>query len=338
MVSVPEESLKPFISVIIPTKNEEEYIGKLLDSLVKQTYPVDMFEILLFDGMSEDSTVEMVEEYRDLDIKIFQNPKIRQVYAWNEGMRMARGDYFIILGAHSYLDPGFISKSVETYREIKDDEPLLAAVGGSLETVYNNRFAQLFKLLYSSPFAGVSSFWSKEKGGFKETVVFGLYDKKIVEKVGMFDEDFIIGDDYELNLRLNKNGYKLYSNPSVNAYYFTRSSLTGFLKQSFQYGAVKGLCIRTGYNNLIWWIPLLFLVFEIVLILIGMTLISISLFTLLLILLGIYFLFSIIFSISVYRNNRDSLAFTLIIMHFIFHNVVALGFLKGLIRGRRTFR
>jgi len=328
----------PFISVIIPTRNEEEFVGKLMDSLVKQTYPMDKFEILLFDGISEDSTLKNVKEYnKKLNLKIFKNPKIKQVYAWNMGIKKAEGDYFIIFGAHSYLDPYFIENSIKTYIKVKNDETELAAVGGSLETVYKNLFAQLIKLLYSSPFAGVSSFWSKEEEGFKKTVVFALYNKKIVFNVGMFDEDFIIGDDYELNLRLNKNGYKLYSNPNIKAYYFTRSSLTGFLKQSFQYGAVKGLCIRTGYNHLIWWIPLIFLLFEIILILTGINLFSNLLFTVMFILLIIYFLFSIIFSIIVYIKNKDPLAFTLIIMQFIFHNVVALGFLKGLIWGRRTF-
>ena len=192
----------------------------------------------------------------------------------------------------------------------------------------------MIKILYSSPYAGVSSFWSKEEEGFKETVVFGLYDKNMVLDVGMFDEDFIIGDDYELNLRLNKNGYRLYSNPDIKSYYFSRSSLKSFIKQSFEYGAVKGLCIRTGYNRFIWWVPLLFLIFELLLVVSVLT----TLFPIMLFLLGLYFLGSLIFSIYTLIKSREILAILLIIFHFIYHNIVALGLLKGVIRGRKTFK
>lgn len=338
------ESLSPldeYITLLIPTLNEEKYIGKLLESLSAQSYPPFQYEILLFDGMSQDNTLEIVKKYQEqqntankLNIKVFPNKMIKQVYAWNEGIRKAQGKYFIIVGAHSYLESDFIQKSMDTFKEIKKKDLKLAGVGGSLETVYNNSFAKLIKLLYTSPFAGVSSFWSEEKEGFKETVVFGLYDKKIIQNVGCFDEDFIIGDDYELNLRLNREGYKLYSNPDIKAYYFARSSFKGFIKQSFQYGAVKGMCIRTGYNKLLWWVPLMFLIFELILIMAAATI----LFPFLLGLLLIYFLISTIIALQIYQKSHEILALSLIMVHFLFHNVVALGLLKGLIWGRRTFQ
>lgn len=328
-----------YITLIIPTLNEEEYIGKLLQSICEQTYPPFKFEILLFDGRSQDRTLEIVKKYQEhtknkLNIKIFQNKMIKQVYAWNEGIKKAQGKYFIILGAHSYLETDFIQKSIDTFKLIKKRERKLAGVGGSLETVYKNSFAKLIKLLYASPFTGVSSFWNDENKGFKETVVFGLYDKQIVQNVGCFDEDFIIGDDYELNLRLNQKGYKLYSNPHIKSYYFTRSSFKSFLKQSFQYGAVKGMCIRTGYNKLLWWVPLIFLIFELVLIITAGTI----LFPFLLAVIIFYFLVSTIFALKIYYKFGEPLALTLALLHFLFHNVVALGLLKGLIWGRRTFR
>jgi len=206
------------VSIIIPTRNEEKYIGQLLDSLVKQNYPKNKIEVLIFDGMSNDKTTEIVRKYkRKLNIKIFKNKKIKQVFAFNEGIKKAKAKYFFIIGAHSKLD---------------------------------------------SPFAGGSSFRYSLKPGFKKTVVFALYDKEIVKKIGGFDEDFITGQDFELNLRLNKRGYKLYYNPRIISYYYTRNSLGKFIGQNFNYGAVKGMCIRTGYKKIIWWFPLIFLIYE----------------------------------------------------------------------------
>jgi len=47
---------KPFISIIIPCRNEEKFIDKCLDSIIAQNYPKDKLEILIIDGMSEDGT------------------------------------------------------------------------------------------------------------------------------------------------------------------------------------------------------------------------------------------------------------------------------------------
>lgn len=49
-------SQEPFVSIVIPCRNEEGFIGKCLDSIVSNDYPKDRLEILEVDGMSEDET------------------------------------------------------------------------------------------------------------------------------------------------------------------------------------------------------------------------------------------------------------------------------------------
>ena len=53
----------PFVSIIIPCRNEEKFIGQCLDSVLGQDYPREKTEILVVDGMSEDKTKEIVIEY-----------------------------------------------------------------------------------------------------------------------------------------------------------------------------------------------------------------------------------------------------------------------------------
>jgi len=329
---------KPFVSIIIPTKNEEKYISRLLDTLIKQNYPKEKFEVLIFDGLSEDKTISIVNNYKNkLNIRIFTNKKIKQVFAWNDGIKNAKGEFIIILGAHSIVKKDFITKNVETFLKIKKIEPRLAGVGGSHDNLYENKFAKISALMMSSPFLGGSSFRYSEKPGFKETIVFGFYDKKILKEVNGFDEDFIIGEDYELNLRLNKKGYKLYFNPEIKSSYYSRSSMSKFIKQMFNYGAAKGLCIRTGYHRIIWWAPLIFLLYETLFfgILITRQNFLIKLFLIPAIL---YLLLDFLFSLFVLLRKRDYSALLLIIMHPIIHNIIAIGFLKGLIKGRKVFK
>ena len=46
----------PLVSIIIPCRNEEKFIGKCLDSILAQDYPQEKMEVLVVDGMSEDKT------------------------------------------------------------------------------------------------------------------------------------------------------------------------------------------------------------------------------------------------------------------------------------------
>jgi len=321
----------PFVSVIIPAYNEEKYIGKCLEEWVNQDYPKDRYEILVFDGMSTDRTAEIVKEfqrkYPEL-VKYRKNPKRRQVYAFNMGIREARGNYFIIFGAHAYPERDFLRRSVETFLEVKEKEPMLAGVGGKILKLYENRLAKFVALVYSSPLSGASSFWFKENPHFAKTVAFALYDKKIAEELGDFDEDMIIGDDFEFNLRINKKGYKLFFNPEIISYYFARSTWRGFIKQSFNYGAVKGVTIRKGYFSPLWLFPLGFLGFELLIPLRG-------------ILIWLFALYCIVLfgeSVRLWRKTKNVDALVLPPVIWIFHNLISFGFIAGLLFGKRAFR
>ena len=52
-------STKPFVSVLLVTRNEKNYISKSLLSLVNQTYPRNRYEIIIVDGMSDDGSFEL---------------------------------------------------------------------------------------------------------------------------------------------------------------------------------------------------------------------------------------------------------------------------------------
>ena len=66
----------PWVSVIIPCLNEREFIGDCLDSVIANDYPKDRLEILVIDGMSDDGTRAIVEEYAQKHrfIRMVDNP------------------------------------------------------------------------------------------------------------------------------------------------------------------------------------------------------------------------------------------------------------------------
>ena len=51
---------RPFVSIIVPCRNEERYIGACLDSILAGDYPRDRLEVLVVDGLSDDRTREIL--------------------------------------------------------------------------------------------------------------------------------------------------------------------------------------------------------------------------------------------------------------------------------------
>ena len=52
------------VSVIIPCRNEENFIGKCIDSFMRQSYPRELITVVIADGMSTDNTRSVINEYK----------------------------------------------------------------------------------------------------------------------------------------------------------------------------------------------------------------------------------------------------------------------------------
>ena len=94
-----ESSRQPFVSVVIPVRNEHKYIRACLDSVLRQDYPRDRHEVLLAVGPSEDDTEEIIREYEASygHIRMLKNPKGTISCGLNIGIKAARGEYIVRL-------------------------------------------------------------------------------------------------------------------------------------------------------------------------------------------------------------------------------------------------
>jgi len=95
----------PFVSIIIPCRNEEKFISKCLDSIVEQNYPKDKIEVLVVDGMSNDKTRDIIKEYSKQRqyVNLLDNPKKIVPTAMNTGIRNAHGELKKRIGILLYL-------------------------------------------------------------------------------------------------------------------------------------------------------------------------------------------------------------------------------------------
>src|SRR5437879_350126 len=93
----------PFVTIVVPCRNEGKHIARCLESILANDYPKDRLEILVVDGMSSDGTREIVRSYceRHETIRLVDNPQKHIPVAMNLGIRNARGDTIIKMDAHS---------------------------------------------------------------------------------------------------------------------------------------------------------------------------------------------------------------------------------------------
>jgi glycosyltransferase involved in cell wall biosynthesis len=97
------------LSIIIPTINEEKYIGKLLGCLCNQTY--NNFEIIIVDGNSKDGTKEVIGQYQNkLKIKLVNVKKRNAAYQRNIGVKNSSNNSLIFLDADNVFDKTFLKK------------------------------------------------------------------------------------------------------------------------------------------------------------------------------------------------------------------------------------
>lgn len=225
------------ISIILPIRNEENFIKKSIESILAQDYPQDQFEILIADGMSNDGTREIVQRYQQDHPNLFliDNPDKIVPTALNAAIRQAKGDIIIRIDGHTLIAPDYVRKCIETLQRTGADN-----VGGCMTADGTTTFGRAVSIATSTPFGvGNSKFHYAQEEAEADSVYMGAWPKDIFSRIGLFDEELIRDQDDEFNYRLREKGGKIILNPEIKSIYTTRSSPITLWKQYFQYGFYK---------------------------------------------------------------------------------------------------
>ncbi len=107
------------LSVIIPFRNEAENIPLLLSDLQKQSYPGDLFEVLLIDDNSDDNSAEIVKNFTQMkNIKLLKNDKdIKSAFKKNaiiKGINNSQGEIIVLTDADCRLPENWL-KTIPKY-------------------------------------------------------------------------------------------------------------------------------------------------------------------------------------------------------------------------------
>jgi succinoglycan biosynthesis protein ExoA len=246
--------MPPTISIIVPCYNERATIGLLLDAILQQTYPRQLMEVVIADGLSQDGTREVIGAFHaahpDLAVHINDNPGRTIPSALNVAGGAACGDILIRLDAHSIPIPQYAECCVEAIENGKG-----SVVGGvwSIQAGGSGFIANGIALAASHPLGvGDALYRLHPRGGPTDTVPFGAFRRSLFEKMGGFDESLLTNEDYEFNTRVRQSGGVIWLDPAIRSTYIARASLPQLGRQYWRYGYWKQKMLRRHPGSLRW--------------------------------------------------------------------------------------
>ena len=180
---------KPLITVITVVFNGEKYLEQTIQSVLNQTY--ENVEYIIIDGASTDGTVDIIKKYENQIDYWVSEPDGGIYAAMNKGIKLAAGEVIGILNSDDWYELDAVQNVLNVFLQEKPD-----VVYGNLMLVYSD--IGLTKI--SAPTIELM----KKTGTINHQAVFV---KNSIYKKHLFNLNYKIAADYDLILKLMKNGY-----------------------------------------------------------------------------------------------------------------------------------
>lgn len=181
------------ISIIIPTLNEEGYIGRLLGSIYSQTYRE--FEVIVVDGNSKDRTQEIVRSLKKKhrNLRLLVSDKKSKGFDSNIAAKAAKYERLLFLDADDELQPEFLEK---TNKEIKDRKLDLATCYVEPMSV---KLIDKFAIMMLNIYIFATKSFKPQAPGY---CIFST--KTLHKKIKGFDPDIKVAEDWDYSQRAGK--------------------------------------------------------------------------------------------------------------------------------------
>jgi succinoglycan biosynthesis protein ExoA len=244
----------PAVSLIVPCRNEKNYIEPCIRSLLAQALPVGSFEIIVADGLSNDGTrdilARLAAEYACL--RLVDNPGRIVSTGLNTAIRAARSKIIVRIDVHTQYAPDYVSQCLAVLQETGADN-----VGGPGVAQGTGYIGRAVAAAFQSPFAVGGARWhNPHYTGPVDTVHLGCWRRDVFERIGFFDEELVRNQDDEFNLRLSRAGGLIWQSPRIKSWYHPRASLRSLWRQYTQYGywkvrVIQKHCLPASVRHLV---------------------------------------------------------------------------------------
>jgi succinoglycan biosynthesis protein ExoA len=235
-------------SVVVPCRNEERYVAGVLDAIRDQD--CDVAEVIVVDGGSTDATADIVRDYAarhpGFPLRVVSAYGANISAALNAGIAASSAEIIVRMDSHSRPAPDYVRCAVDALRETGAD-----VVGGIWRISPGARsvMAQAIALAVAHPMGAGDAAYRLAAAGAParrdvDTVPFGCFRRSHWERVGGFNEDLLVNEDYEFNYRTRQQGGRIVLDSRVRCEYFARPSIGALARQYFRYGWWKARMLR----------------------------------------------------------------------------------------------
>lgn len=219
-------------SVIIPNYNGAKFIPNCLNSLISaiKKCPQSKFELIFVDNGSTDNSLKIAKDITtNLSTKyLILNTNYGFAGAVNRGINQAKYPWVVILNNDLTMEPNWFWLISTAIKNNKD--PQITTFFGTVLNIDGTKFeSQGLDFKIHGKCLNISNgkpFLKSKIMNLKPSTVWGasasliVYQKNIIQKIGMFDSDFFAyEEDVDVSLRLNNLGYKTLYLPTAISYH-----------------------------------------------------------------------------------------------------------------------
>ena len=217
-----------FVSVIVPVYNDAAGIEIALNALIVQTYPHDVYEIVVADNGSTDETPKVVRQFQEQHpdlIRLVVEDQIQSSYAArNRGIQAARGEILAFTDADCIPTATWLETGIRAV-----EEQSAACGGGRLTFTYTSDRPNVYEYFDSARKLKQESY--VKNAGYAATANF-FARKRLFQEYGLFRSDLVSGGDYEFGRRVTGQGEKIVYIPDAAVRHPARSTFKAIYKKS----------------------------------------------------------------------------------------------------------
>ena len=209
------------ISILLPVYNDENYITEAISSVLYNSYKD--FELVIINDGSNDKTLEKIHEFNDSRIKLFSKPNTGLIDSLNYGIDKCQYDIIMRMDGDDVIHPDKIKIQLKEF--INSDLILLGTCG----VVINNSNKVVSKVKLPKDHEAIIKAQLKLLPSIIHASI--MVYKEALIKVGKYDPQIEVAEDYDLFLRLSKigkigniNSFLYYIRKNNDNVSFTRSS------------------------------------------------------------------------------------------------------------------
>lgn len=191
---------QPSVSVIIPVFNDTERLKMCLNALENQTYPKNLYEVIVVDNNSDEDIEETVDHYRQAIVTSENRPG--SYVARNKGISLAKGEIIAFTDSDCIPAQDWIEKGVMNLLRV----PKCGLVAGEIKFFFKNPNQLTAVELHESIF-GIHQKHYVENSKFGATANLFTF-RSVIDDVGFFDDVLKSGGDRDWGQRVSLAGYK----------------------------------------------------------------------------------------------------------------------------------